>query len=85
MDSIEEWLEGFEAITEALDIRVEARKIRWIKATIGPVGRGVLQNLAPNVTWDQVKRELRRFLGHEDSRTAAWRNLKPMKKTHNNV
>ena len=78
-DSIEEWLEGFEAVTEALDIRAEARKIKWIKATIGPVGRGVLQNLGPDATWDQVKGELRRFLGHEDSRSNAWRNLKHYK------
>ena len=78
-DSIEEWLEGFDAITEALDIRAEARKIRWIKATVGPIGRGIIQNLGPNATWDQVKRELRRFLGHEDSRSAAWRSLKHYK------
>ena len=76
VDTIDDWLDGFEARLEALDIRADNRKVKWCKAVIGTVGRGILKNTDPNRTWDQIKDELKRYLGEEDSRTAAWRNLK---------
>ena len=73
-DTIEDWLDGFEARLAALEIKNEQKKIRWCKAVIGSAGRGILKNTDGG--WDQVKAELRRFLGEEDGRTAAWRNLR---------
>ena len=75
-DTIEDWLDGFEARLEALEIRNEQKKIRWCKAVIGNAGRGILKNADGNRSWEQVKAELRRFLGEEDGRTAACRNLR---------
>ena len=43
------------------------------------MGRGVLKNVDPTFTRDQVKGELRRYLGEEDNRAAAWRRLKHYK------
>ena len=47
IDAIDDWLDGFEARLEALDIRNDTRKIKWCKAVIGNVGRGILKNVDP--------------------------------------
>ena len=75
-DTIEDWLDGFQARLEALEICNERKKIRWCRAVIGSAGRGILRNIEAGRTWDQVKAELRRFLGEEDKRTAAWKKLR---------
>ena len=75
-DTIEEWLDGFEARLEAFEIHSEQRKITWCKAVIGKVGRKILKNVDTNGTWDQAKAELIGFLGDVDGRTAAWKKLR---------
>ena len=75
-ESIEDWLDGFEARLEALEIRENRKKGKWCRAVIGSVGRGILKNLDPALAWNDVKAELKRYLGEEDERTAAWRNLR---------
>ena len=79
VDNIEEWIDGFEARLEALNIRDNQKKIKWCKAVIGSVGRGILKNADPTLSWDEIKTELLRYLGEEDSRAAAWRRLKHYK------
>ena len=76
VDTIDDWLDEFDARLVAVNIRDNAKKINWCRAVIGSAGRGVLKNVDPNFTWDQVKGELRRYLGEEDNRAAAWRRLK---------
>ena len=76
VDTIDDWLDEFDARLDAVNIRDNGKKIKWCKAVIGSVGRGVLKNVDPNFTWDQVKGELKRYLGEEDTRAAAWRRLK---------
>ena len=79
VDTIDDWLDEFDARLDAVNIRDNGKKIKWCKAVIGSVGRGVLKNVDPNFTWDQVKGELKRYLGEEDTRAAAWRRLKHYK------
>ena len=79
VDTIDDWLDEFDARLDAVNIRDNGKKIKWCKAVIGSVGRGVLKNVDPNFNWDQVKGELRRYLGEEDNRAAAWRRLKHYK------
>ena len=74
-ESIEDWLDGLEAKMEAMDIRAEARKIKWCKARIGSTGLQVLKGLEPIQSWDQAKTELIRYFGDDDATDAAWRNL----------
>ena len=74
--TIDDWLDEFDARLVAINIRDNAKKVNWCRAVIGSAGRGVLKNVDPNLTWDQVKAELRRYLGEEDNRAAAWRRLK---------
>ena len=62
-DTIDDWLVGSEARLEALDIRADNRKVKWCKAVIGTIGRGILKNLDQNIGWNQVKEELKRYLG----------------------
>ena len=76
VDTIDDWLDEFDARLVAVNIRDNAKKVNWCRAVIGSAGRGVLKNVDPNLTWDQVKAELRRYLGEEDNRAAAWRRLK---------
>ena len=75
-DTIEDWIEGLEARLDALNIRDNGKKIKWCKAVIGTVGRGILKNVDPQYNWDQVKQELFRYFGEDDSKAAAWRKLK---------
>ena len=59
--SVEDWLEGFEARADCLNINQGERKVKWCKSVIGGVGRKILKNIAPGSTWDEAKKELRRF------------------------
>ena len=77
--SVEDWLEEFEARADCLNIVSNDKKVKWCKSVIGGVGRKILKNLPPGANWNDVKQELRRFLGEEDSRTQAWRKLKQYK------
>ena len=71
VDTIDDWLDEFDARLVAVNIRDNAKKVNWCRAVIGSAGRGVLKNIDPNLTWDQVKGELRRYLGEEDNRAVA--------------
>ena len=80
--SVEDWLEGFEARAECLNINQGERKVKWCKSVIGGVGRKILKNIAPRAMWDEAKEKLRRFLGEEDSRALAWKKLRRYKGNH---
>ena len=74
--SLEDWIEGFEARAACTGNVQEARKVQWCRSVIGRVGRKILRNLDDNVTWEDAKTELRRFLGEHDARLVAWKKLK---------
>ena len=77
--SVEDWLENFEARADCLGIHQTDRKIKWCKSVIGGVGRKILKNLPPRASWEDVTQELRRFLGEEDSQSVAWKKLRRYK------
>ena len=77
--SVEDWLESFEARADCLGIHQTDRKIKWCKSVIGGVGRKILKNLPPRASWEDATQELRRFLGEEDSHSVAWRKLRRYK------
>ena len=77
--SVEDWLEIFEARAECLNVNQGDKKVKWCKSVIGGVGRKILKNIAPRATWDEAKQELRRFLGEEDSRAFTWKKLRRYK------
>ena len=74
-ESIEDWLDGFEAKMEAMDLRTDVRKVKWCKAKIGSAGLQVLKGIEPIASWDQARTELVRYFGDEDVVETAWRNL----------
>lgn len=74
-ESIEDWLDVLEAKMEAMDIKTDARKIRWCKARIGSMGLQILKGLEPIGSWDQAKEELKGYFGDDDTADTAWRNL----------
>ena len=55
VDTIDDWLDEFDARLDAVNIRDNGKKIKWCKAVIGSVGRGVLKNVDPTFTWSQVR------------------------------
>ena len=74
--SVEDWLESFEARADCLSIHQVDRKLKWCRSVIGGVGRKILKNLPPRASWDDAKQELRRFLGEEDPKVLAWRKIR---------
>ena len=74
-ESIEDWLDGLEAKMDAMDLRTEAKKIKWCKAKIGSTGLQILKGIEPIRDWDQARTELQRYFGDEDAVETAWRNL----------
>ena len=74
-EDIEEWLEIFECRAACSNISNEKTNIQWCKSVIGGVGRRILKGLEEGSSWEEVKQELRRFLGEGDSRAAAWKKL----------
>ena len=77
--SLEDWIEVFEARAACTGNLQDIKKVQWCRSVIGGVGRKILGNLEGNVTWDDAKAELRRFLGEQDTRAIAWNKLKQYK------
>ena len=73
--SVDDWLESFEARAECLGITNVNKKFAWCKSVIGGAGRKILRNLQVGASWADAKQELKRFLGEEDSRAEAWKKL----------
>ena len=69
--SLEDWIEAFEARAACTGNIQSARKVQWCRSVIGSVGRKILRNLEGNVSWEDAKAELRRFLGEQDTRAIA--------------
>ena len=74
-ESIEEWLDGFEAILDALEINKERKKIKLLKSKIGPVGEEILKGTGSKLTWEQAKEILRNSLEDKDAKAAALQKL----------
>ena len=77
--TLEEWLEVFEARAACVDITNNAKLIRWCISLVGSAGRKVLKSLPARSTWEEAKEALIRYLGEEDPQAAAWQKLKHYK------
>ena len=75
-ESIDDWLEMFEARAEAMKVRVDREKISWTKSQIGKAGRRIVSGMGPGSGWEAVKNELRAHFTEETGQTAAWRQLR---------
>ena len=75
-ESIDDWLEMFEARAEAMKVRNDQERISWTKSQIGKAGRRILSGMGPGPGWEAVKNELRAHFTEETGQTAAWRQLR---------
>ena len=74
-ETIESWLEGFEARLMCHNINAGDSKRNWCQALVGKAGRHVIKNLPPRATWDQIKSELLAVLGESNPRDKAFDQL----------
>ena len=71
-ETIEAWLDGFEARLLCHDIVSNDRKRHWCQALVGEAGRNILKKLPLRATWAQVKQELIDVLGEANPRDRAF-------------
>ena len=74
-ETIESWLDEFEARLLCHNINTCNRKKRWCLALIGEAGRNILNRLPVGSTWDLVKHELCELLGEAHPKERAFETL----------
>ena len=74
-ETIESWLDAFEARLLCHDINAVDRKRHWCQALVGEAGRNIIKKLPVRTQWDQIKRELTSVLGEANPRDLAFDNL----------
>ena len=61
-ETIESWLDGFEARLLCHNINACNQKRHWCQALVGEAGRNILKKVPVRATWNQIKQELCNFL-----------------------
>ena len=74
-ETIENWLDGFEARLLCHNIQTCERKRNWCQALVGAAGRSIIKKLPRTATWAQVKQELCAVLGDPNPRERAIETL----------
>ena len=74
-ETIESWLDGFEARLLCHNIQTCEKKRNWCQALVGEAGRSIIKKLPRAATWDEVKRELCDVLGEADPKERAIEGL----------
>ena len=74
-ETIENWLDGFEARLLCHGIQTCERKRNWCQALVGAAGRSIIKKLPRAATWAQVKQELCTVLGDPNPRERAIETL----------
>ena len=74
-EDIEDWLDVFECRAACLKVKDNKTKIQWCRSVVGSVGRRILKSLDDRVSWAAAKEKLRKYLGEENPREAAWKKL----------
>ena len=74
-ETIESWLDGFEARLLCHNIQSCEKKRNWCQALVGDAGRGIIRKLPRTATWDEVKKELCDVLGETDPKERAIEGL----------
>ena len=80
-EDIEDWLEVFECRAACSKVKDDKIKIQCCRSVVGSVGRRILKSLDDRVSWAATKEELRKYLGEENPREAAWKKLRRYKGT----
>ena len=74
-ETIESWLDGFEARLLCHNIQSYEKKRNWCQALVGQAGKSIIKKLPRAATWDKVKRELCDVLGEADPKERAIEGL----------
>ena len=74
-ETIESWLDGFEARLLCHSIQTFEKMCNWCQALVGEAGRGIIKKLPHAATLDEVKRELCDVLGEADPKERAIEGL----------
>ena len=74
-ETIESWLDGFEARLLCHNIQSCEKKCNWCQALVGEAGRSIIKKLPRTATWEEVKRELCDVLGEADPKERAIEGL----------
>ena len=74
-ETIESWLDGFEARLLCHNIQSCEKKHNWCQALVGEAGRSIIRKLPCTATWDEVKKEPCDVLGKTDPKEQAIEGL----------
>ena len=74
-ETIESWLDGFEARLLCHNIQSCEKKRNWCQALVGEAGRSIMRKLPRTVTWDKIQKELCDVLGETDPKERAIEGL----------
>ena len=74
-ETIESWLDGFEARLLCHNIQSCEKKRNWCQALVGGAGRSIIKKFPHVATWEEVKRELCDVLGEADPKERAIEGL----------
>ena len=78
-EDIEEWIEVFECRAACSKVKDDKTKMQWCKSVIGNVGCRIIKGLPEGAQWRQAKVELRKYLGEDYPKSAAWKKLRGYK------
>ena len=62
-ETIESWLDGFEARLLCHNIQSCEKKRNWCQTLVGEAGRSIIRKLPRTATWDEIQKELCDVLG----------------------
>ena len=74
-ETIESWLDGFEARLLCHNIQSCEKKRNWCQALVGEAGRSIIRKLPRTATWDEIQKELCDILGETDPKERAIEGL----------
>ena len=74
-ETIESWLDGFEARLLCHNIQTCQKKRNWCQALVGEAGRSIIRKLPHTATWDEVQKEFCDVLGETDPKDRAIEGL----------
>ena len=74
-ETIESWLDGFEARLLCHNITTSQKKRNWCQALVGEAGRSIIRKLPHTATWDEIQKELCDVLGETDPKDRAIEGL----------
>ena len=74
-ETIESWLDGFEARLLCHNIQTCQKKRNWCQALVGEAGRSIIRKLPHTATWDEIQKELCDVLGETDPKDRAIEGL----------